>query len=331
MAGYSNITGEQQIKEHFRKAIQNNRISHSYIFNGERGMGKKLLARAFAMALQCEEGNGEPCMECTSCKQAMSGNHPDIIWVTHEKESLIAVDEIRRQVVSDIQIKPYKGKYKIYIVDDAQKMNAATQNALLKTIEEPPEYGIVMLLTTNSDRFLPTILSRCILFNVKPLPADVIKAHLMSELGVPDYRAEVIAAFSGGNMGKAIRLASSEYFSELKEDVLHLIRYIEDMEVHEMVAAAKHTAEYKADIEDYIDMIMMWYRDVLLYKASQNVNGLLFREELKTVSRHASRISYNGIEKILEGLDKAKIRLQANVNFDLTVELMFLNIKDQFK
>ena len=135
MSEYQRMIGEELIIEHFTRAVTHNKISHSYILNGESGMGKKTLARYFSMAIQCEKQDGIPCLECTSCKQALSGNHPDIVWVTHEKETVIAVDEIREQLVSDILIKPYKSKHKIYIVDEAQKMNVATQNAVLKTIE----------------------------------------------------------------------------------------------------------------------------------------------------------------------------------------------------
>lgn len=331
MAGYDHIIGESQIKEHFTHAVKYNRISHSYIINGESGMGKKTLAKAFAMAIMCEKGTGVPCMECSACKQTMNDNNPDVIWVTHEKPQTIGIDEIREQLVSDMQIKPYKAKHKVYIVDEAQKMTVQTQNAALKTIEEPPEYGVIIFLTTNSEMFLQTILSRCIMMNVKPLPEGTIKAYLMKNLSLPDYRAEVIASFSGGNMGKAIRLASSEKFNELKDEVVHLVKYIDQMEVYELVAAVKRSADYKVEIEDYIDIITLWYRDVLMYKASVNVGELLFRDEVNTIASQASKASYNGIENILEGLDKAKVRLKSNVNFDLTMELMFLNIKDNLK
>ena len=132
-------------------------------------------------------------------------------------------------------------------------------------------------------------------------------------------------------MGKAIRLASSEHFNELKDEVVHLMKYISDMEVYEMVSAVKQAEKYKVEIEDYIDMIILWFRDVLLYKASRKIDELLFKEEVKTISEHASKSTYNGIESILEGLDKAKLRLRSYVNFDLTMELMFLNIKENLK
>ncbi len=331
MSEYQRIIGEELIIEHFTRAVTHNKISHSYILNGESGMGKKTLARYFSKAIQCEKQDGIPCLECTSCKQALSGNHPDIVWVTHEKETVIAVDEIREQLVSDILIKPYKSKHKIYIVDEAQKMNVATQNAVLKTIEEPPEYGVIIFLTTNADMFLQTILSRCIRLNLKPLNKQVIKEHLMRECGVPDYKAEVMASFSGGNMGKAIRLASSENFNEMKDEIVHLLKYIDTMEVYEMVLASKAATAYKMNIDDYIDMFTLWFRDVLLYKASMDVDELLFKDEVSIIKDQASKASYQGIEKILGALDKVKVRLKANVNFELTMELLFMTIKDNLK
>lgn len=331
MSECKKIIGEELIIEHFNKAITHNKISHSYILNGESGMGKKTLANYFAMAIQCEGQDGTPCGKCTSCKQAMSNNHPDIVYVTHEKDTVIAVDEIRQQLVSDILIKPYKSNHKVYIVDDAQKMNVATQNAVLKTIEEPPEYGVIIFLTTNADMFLQTILSRCIRLNLKPLSKQVIKEYLMRECQVPDYKAEVMASFSGGNMGKAIRLASSENFNEMKDEIVHLLKYVNDMEVYEMVLASKAATAYKMNIDDYIDMFSLWFRDVLLYKASMEVDELLFRDEVSIIKEQASKASYQGIESILTALDKVKVRLKANVNYELTMELLFMTIKDNLK
>lgn len=114
-------------------------------------------------------------MECHSCKQAAGKNQPDIIYVSHEKPNTISVDDIRTQLNNDIVIKPYSSKHKIYIVDEAEKMNQQAQNALLKTIEEPPAYAVILLLTTNAESFLPTILSRCVTLNLKAVPDEKIK------------------------------------------------------------------------------------------------------------------------------------------------------------
>jgi DNA polymerase-3 subunit delta' len=287
-----------------------------------------MLAEAFAAALQCEKGGPEPCMECRSCHQAADRNQPDIIYVSHEKPNTIGVDDVRRQINDDIAIKPYSSRYKIYIVDEAEKMNQQAQNALLKTIEEPPAYGIILLLTTNADSFLQTIRSRCIILDIKAVRSDVIRSYLMQQYQVPDYQADVCVAFAQGNVGKAIQLASSEDFNDLKASALQLMKRLDEIDLYEMTQAVKQISEYKLQIEDYFDLMMIWFRDILYMKATNDVNGLIFKDEVYDIKKQAAKRSYNGIEEILQALDKAKIRLNANVNFDLVIELLLLTIKE---
>ena len=154
---------------------------HAYILAGEAGMGRKSLAHAFALTLLCEKGKSQPCMECHACKQVLSGNHPDLIHVTHEKAGSIGVDDIREQVNDTIMIRPYSSYYKIYIVDEAEKMTIQAQNALLKTIEEPPSYAVILLLTTNSDGFLPNFPWQrpyTILPHFQESPKNLLNIHL---------------------------------------------------------------------------------------------------------------------------------------------------------
>jgi len=328
MAAFSDILGNEQIIEHLQNAIRMDKVSHAYILNAPEASGKMMIAEAFAAALQCEKKGVEPCGTCHSCKQAASHNQPDIIYVQHEKPNTIGVDDIRVQINQDIAVKPYGSPHKIYIVDEAEKMNVQAQNALLKTIEEPPAYGVILLLTTNADAFLPTILSRCIRLDLKPVANDKLKDFLMKKCGVVDYQADVCVAFSQGIVGKAMALASSAHFNEIRDAALQLLRRIKDIELYEMIAAVKHIGEYKLDINDYFDIMMIWYRDVLLYKATADVNGLIFKDEVYEIKKQANTSSYHGIELILEGLEKAKARLNANVNFDLVIELLLLTLKE---
>lgn len=328
MAGFADIIGHEQIIEHLKNAITMQKVSHAYIINGPKESGKRMLADAFAMALQCEKGGSEPCMECRSCHQAVDYNQPDIIYVTHEKPNTISVDDIRSQLVNDMAIKPYSSRYKIYIVDEAEKMNPQAQNAMLKTIEEPPEYGIVLLLTTNADLFLQTIRSRCVMLNVKAVANDVIKKFLMNKHGCTDYQADVCVAFAQGNVGKALQLAASDDFNELKASVLQLMKRLEDIDIYELGGAIKQIGEYKLQIADYFDLMMIWYRDILYMKATNDVNGLIFKDQAYDIKKQAANHSYNGIENILMGLERAKTRIKANVNFDLVIELLLLTIKE---
>lgn len=328
MAGFRDIIGHEQIIEHLQNAIMMDKTSHAYIINGSDKSGKMMIAEAFAMALQCEKGGNEGCMECHSCKQAINHNQPDIIYVSHEKPNTISVDDIRTQLNNDISIKPYSSRRKVYIIDEAEKMNVQAQNALLKTIEEPPAYAVILLLTTNADTFLPTILSRCVTLNVKVVPDEKIKKYLMKEYQIPDYQADVCVAFAQGNVGKAIQLATSSDFNELKASVLQLMKRLEDIELYEMGAAIKQINEYKLTINDYFDLMVVWYRDILYFKATGDVNGLIFKDEVYDIKRQAEKSSYHGIEIMIEALRKAQMRLNANVNFDLVIELLLLTIKE---
>ena len=328
MAKFTNIIGQEQLKEHLQNAIAMNKVSHAYIINGERSSGKEFIAKVFAAALQCERGGTEPCGECHSCIQAKSGNQPDIIFVSHDKPNSIGVEDIRAQINNDIGIKPYSSPRKVYIMNEGEKMTVQAQNALLKTLEEPPEYAVILILTANVDSLLPTILSRCVVLNMKPVPDHKVKKYLMEELEIPDYKANICVAFARGNIGKAKMLASSEEFEKVKEEAVTLVKYINDMDISEVVKAIKKISEYQFDVTDYLDILSVWYRDALLFKATKDANSLIFKNELQYIRKVADRSTYEGIETIVKALQQAKRRLEANVNFDLTMELLLLTIQE---
>lgn len=326
---FAEICGQQDIKQHLQNAIAQEKFSHAYIISGEKDSGKMMLAEAFAATILCTERQGQDaCGICRSCKQAISHNHPDIHYVTHEKPGTISVDEVRVQINNDIVIKPYSGDYKIYIVDEAEKMNIQAQNALLKTIEEPPSYGIIFLLTTNGAGFLPTIQSRCVSLEMKPIRQDLISRYLMEHYRIPDYQASVCVAFAQGNLGKAMRLASSQEFNERKEYLTGILKSISQMDLPELYRYISELEEQKGEIQEYFDFMTIWFRDVLLYKATVREEGIIFQDEAMLIKKQAKEASYHGIQVILEALETAKRRRKANVNFSLTLELLLLTIKE---
>ncbi len=331
---FSDIIGQEELKKHLTGAIAMGKTSHAYIITGEADSGKMMLAESFAKSLLCENrGEGEAdqgasCDECQSCKQADNHNHPDIIYVQHEKPNLISVDEIREQVNNTVVIKPYSSKYKVYIIDDAEKMNAAAQNSILKTIEEPPSYVVILLVTPNSNALLQTIRSRCVTLETKPVARDLVKKYLMEEERIPDYQADMAASFAQGNVGKAIKLSSSESFAELRSEVVSLARKLPDMEAYEFYMLSGKWKKDKDQIGQYLDLLQVWYRDVLLYKATGVSDGIIFQDELMHIKKQAERSSYSGIERAIRAIDQARGRLNANVSFELTMELMLSNMKE---
>lgn len=328
MLGLNEILGHEQIKEHFYNAILTGNISHAYILTGEAGMGRKSLAGAFALSLLCENSQAAPCRQCHACKQVLSGNHPDLIRVTHEKPGSIGVDDVRHQINDTIQIRPYSSSHKIYIVDEAEKMTVQAQNALLKTIEEPPSYAVILLLTTNAEAFLPTILSRCVQLKLKPLPDAAVKEYLTGTMEVSQPQAEIYAAFARGNLGKAIHLASSEDFKLMYDEILGLLKNLKKSDISQLLEYIRSIKDHNLNIRDCLDFMQMWYRDVLMYKTTKDINLLIFKDEYSTINAMSTVSGYDGLERILTAIDKARIRLDANVNTELVMELMLLTMKE---
>lgn len=184
MQKLSEIIGQERIKQFFRSSVRTGKIPHALMLIGDEGSGKYSIAKAYAMNILCENvaaGKSEDaCLSCHTCKQILAKAHPDLIEVVHEKENTISVENIRTQVNATASIRPYQAGKKIYIIDEAKKMNTAAQNALLKTLEEPPDYVSIFLLTDNEEAMLETIKSRCIKLRTAPVSLDAVRSYLQN-------------------------------------------------------------------------------------------------------------------------------------------------------
>ena len=329
MLNFHDIIGHEDIITYMQNAIRSGNIANSYILSGDTGSGKNTLACTFAAALECEAGGDEPCMSCDSCKKAIGNTHPDIITLQREKGSVISVNEIREQIVNDAQIRPYCGKKKIYIIPDAHLMNESAQNALLKTLEEPPEYVVIMLLTNNPDVLLPTIRSRCVELKLKMVSDELVKKYLMEHLHIPDYQAQIDASLAQGSIGKAQDAAQSADFARVSQAALSVLRNVDSMEVYELTEAVKTISSDKKVIHDYLEFFQFWFRDILMFKATREVDNLVFKQEINTIREQARQRSYENLERIQEALDRTRVRLLANVNVELSLELLFLTIRER--
>lgn len=327
MGGFEDIVGHGRIKDHLKNSIRLDKVSHAYLFVGDKGVGKMSMAKMFAQTLQCESKGIEPCMKCKSCLQMISDNQPDIRVLTHEKAAM-SVDEIRTQLINDAGIMPYAGPYKIYIVPDAHLLNAPAQNALLKTIEEPPSYVVVILIVDNKDVILPTILSRCVTINFMPLPDKDVAKYLIEKQDIPDDEALMVAAFSQGSIEKAVNIAVSKEYSEKKEKLISILREIDEVTIAEVVNYAKENGGDKEFFEDLLWVCRCWYKDVLMLKATADLNGVLFKDEYKYLKKQASNYSFEDVEKITQAIDKAGLRYKANVSLETIIELLVLTMKN---
>lgn len=327
MYDLKDIIGHDNIKEYIHNSQKSGKIPHAFIFVGDKGCGKMLVAKTFAKILQCREDEYSACNKCKSCLQMESENQPDVIVVQKSKQN-ITIDDIRTQLTGDVQIKPYAGPYKIYIVPEAHKLREDAQNTLLKTIEEPPAYAIIILLTENLDSLLPTIQSRCVALQFKMIDTIKIKKYLMEHYSIPDYAAEASAVFAEGNIGRAIRYAENEVFIEIRQSVTRLMAGLEELDEFHILKKAKDIADYKENCIEYIDLLQLWLRDVLVYKSTKNENLLLFRDDIETIRKRSSKVSYNYIDKAMLSIDKVKQSLKLNVNAELALEMMLTTLKD---
>ena len=362
--GFSPIIGHDQIKEVLQRAAKKRQPGHAYILEGDAGSGRRMLAKAFAMSLLCENFGGggrpmEPCGACKSCVQFLTDNHPDVKVVTHEKASL-GVEDIRAQLVNDMQIKPYEAPYKVYLVPEAEKMTAQAQNALLKTLEEPPDYGVILLMTTNADFFLPTIRSRCTHLAVRPLPdslvlraltkkvqeaRDTSAAGLSAEGNRPEaaekaempFSAEEVSeteirmavAFARGSIGEGWNILASGRFPFQKKMAKKLATEAGSLSVSGLLSLLK---EWEAgDYPVILECLRLWYRDAILWKAEEEKaeKYLLFGEDPQL--EETSRLRYESLERIVEEIDRAGARIKVNVRPENAMEILFLTLQEEYR
>lgn len=270
----------------------------------------------------------EPCGKCLSCIQAQSGNQPDIITITHAKPASIGVDEIRR-MRADLQIKPYANPHKIYIIPDAEKLTVAAQNALLKTLEEPPEYAVILLIANGVSSFLPTILSRCVVLQTRAVDEEQVARFLEREKSLPPDQAAVLARFSGGNPGQALLLVDDKEFLELRDRTVDFLAHIAQ-------ADAVKVSEFSSGIEPerreaVLSFVLMWFRDVLLYLSVQNSENLIFQEDIQYIIEAAGVLRFEQLGAILDEIDAASRRLGSNVAADAVFETLFLKIREAYR
>ncbi len=325
MPDFSKVYGNRLVLNNLKNAVAYNRVAHCYMFWGQDGLGKRMVAKAFAKTIQCESEGERPCGMCASCKQVENENHPDVIYVKHEKPSVFGVDDIRVGLNRSIVIKPYKSEKKIYILEDGELLNAQAQNAMLKTIEEPPAYAVILILTSNREVFLPTILSRCVELAMQPVrDGDVIK--FLTERGFQiDGKKNEVLRFAGGNIGRAIHFLEDENYQKMVQDIQEVLCGLSAAGSGDIKEYVERLLVYKEQMPLILEQFRLWFRDVFLYKmgASVEYGG----EAGRFVREQASHYQYEDLSVILKEIEKFQARLKVNVNMELSMEVLLFALK----
>lgn len=325
MYTFREIWGNEALTAQLKRAAAGGKVSHAYLFLGGAGAGKRLTANTFAKALQCTSTGEVPCGSCKSCQAFDSGNHPDVIYVRGEKKSLL-VDDIREQILETVDLKPYHYEKKIYIIEKADTMNVQAQNALLKTLEEPPAYAVFLLLAERAEAFLPTILSRVVTMKLRPLSEETVAAYLMQKAQLSAEESHVVAAYAQGRIGQALELMEDETFRQMRQDILEKLQALPMTAEGEVLLWAKELEIYKNDLR-FLDIMELWYRDLLAAKSLREERFLIQKDQKDAIFRGAKEPAER-LAKKAAAIREARRRLAMNANFRLTIEVMLMDLKE---
>ena len=276
---FENIIGQDFAKKYLTNSIKKNKLNNAYMFEGMDGIGKKKFADELSKLLLDYEN-----LE----------NSPDYVLIKPDGNS-IKIAQIRN-LQSDIVIRPHKD-YKIYIINNAEKMTVEAQNALLKTLEEPPNYAIIILVTNNKESLLETIKSRCDIIKFSPIPIEDLKRYLINT-GIEEERAQLLAIFSRGSIENALNLSQSSEFSMMREDIQQYIQIMLDKNIVEILNIPNNMEKYRGKIIALLDMMINYFRDIILLKENVNKNMLINVDKLVFIQNMSGKISYSQLSKI---------------------------------
>ncbi|HHY81765.1 MAG TPA: DNA polymerase III subunit delta' [Clostridiales bacterium] len=318
----NNILGQSSLISKMERILAGGRIVHAYLFTGPAGIGKKTMSNLLAQALICNEPGDKPCNRCSTCRQFLSGNHPDVIWIRRpEDKTGIIVDQIR-SMQAIIKVKPYQAGKRICFIENAHLMTEQAQNALLKTLEEPPSYTVFFLLSDNTSTLLPTIVSRCQVFRVGSLSRETIKDILNQRLGISFEEAGTYAALSQGNPGKAISLAGDEVFRSCREKLINSLSQAGSLKILDIYGLFDENKEH---IDELLDILEAWFRDLLIYRETKDASLVVNLDKMPQIVRQSSNFTSWELKKMLENVAFSRKVLKSNCNYQLTIENMLLS------
>jgi DNA polymerase-3 subunit delta' len=331
---FQRILGQDQPKRIIQNALQNNSVAHAYLFYGQESIGKKLTAIEFAKALNCEvSGPQDNCDDCSSCRKINQRIHPDFFLLEPGKsspsgrEALIKVEEVR-ELQKKLSYLPYEGKTKVAIIDGAESMNPQAANSFLKTLEEPPSATVLILITPNPYRLLPTIVSRCQGVKFHPLTSEEVKQILKQtqESGTGDIDAEELALRALRSKGQIKRALEEDIATtrNYRENALNLLEKVSFKRMDVVFKWTRQWAKQPAEIQSLLDEMLSLLRDLAVLKNRGPNTRILNQDILGRLQPLAAQKKVETLIAMFDSVLQTKTALTGNANLQLSLDHMLI-------
>lgn len=318
---FAQIIGHDRQKDILRRAISSDRLAHAYLFEGPNGIGKRLIALALARAVFCENSNG--CGECAPCRKVDHNNHPDLhIFEPDGKQ--IKIEQVR-ELQRELSFRPLEAKKKVCLIDNSEKMNPSAANALLKTLEEPSDNTLLILLTSRPESMLATVKSRCQRLPFSRLPQHKIEEALQDHRNLDPDDAHVLAALAEGSFLRALG-RDQDFYLERRREILKNVTALSGASILPLLDLAKSIANEKELIPDILEVLQSFYRDLLIFQQGCPKESLVNIDLMEKIRRNATREDTASLLRKLEVLQTSRRNLDRNVNAQLNLEVLLLHL-----
>jgi len=320
---FRDIYGHAREIDFLRNSLKRNRVAHAYLFSGMPGVGKKTTAVVFAKALNCLNDGSDSCEHCTSCRKIAHGAHPDLV-VVKPQGIVIKIADIR-ELQKQMQFRPFEGRRRVVIIEDAHRMNEAAANALLKTLEEPMPYNVLILLTSRNDGLPRTILSRCQKIRFSPVRPETVKSYLMETRAMKEDDAAIIAAASQGSIGRILE-RDEESRERFKTGTIEKIAMLDRGNALSLFSIAHEFGDERTVIMEKLGLLREWLRDILVLKETDRRDFMLHRDLLEITENLSETMGRASAIHAIETVARAIRAIERNANKQLTLESMLFTL-----
>jgi len=320
------VYGHDWAVDYLRKGLRHGRTRQAYLFTGTASIGKTVMAHTFASALNCAHPSvdARPCGECRSCRLMHTGNHPDMIYSELDSTTGALKIETLRDIMRRLSLKPYDARHRIAILANFEKARGQAQDAILKTLEEPPPFAIIILLANTTESTLATIQSRCQVVYLRPVASDTIRDTLIERFGSDPEKASVLARLSGGRIGWAISAAQDESVLGQRARALELLEGALSQSRKDRFKLAEDLSKDKLALRPLLELWQTYWRDLLLMTLNSPVKPVNV-DRLTQLERFSRRLDSVGVERALKTTQEAMRLLDTNANVRLLLEVLMLD------